>query len=269
MKVYPPTEHIVRARAVARYAACFGEDGTTIPATYAAIYALADTMEQAMGDEDLAIDVPRMLHGEQEFVWTAHPAFGETLTSTASVVADELRNGLRFVTLRTRVRGEGGRAVCDGRTLQIVRPDSKLAQGNRSGNGTVGGSGFSPATMTLTPEVVARYADAARDHNPIHLDESAAVAAGLPGPIAHGMLTMGLFGLAAAEWAGGSQQIQSLSCRFTAPVLVGDVVTVAGDIEHADGDLVTAVATVRNQHGQDVLERCVARFRPATGGVSR
>jgi acyl dehydratase len=121
--------------------------------------------------------------------------------------------------------------------------------------------------MALTSDVVARYADAARDHNPIHLEDSAAATAGLPGRIAHGMLTMGVFGMAAADWAGGAQRIQSLSCRFTAPVLVGDVVTVVRRTERVDGELVTVEASVHNQHGQPVLERCTARFRPT--GESR
>ncbi|MFF1819780.1 MaoC/PaaZ C-terminal domain-containing protein [Kribbella sp. NPDC058245] len=262
MTTYPSTEHVVRADDVAQYAAVFGSEPSTIPATYAAVYALADTMEQAMADPVLAIDVPRMLHGEQEFVWAAHPSIGETLTSTASVASDELRNGLRFITLRTDVRGAAGREICVGRTLQIVRSaTAKRADTNWTPR-PVAGSGV---TMALIADVVARYADAARDHNPIHLDDSAALAAGLPGRIAHGMLTMGLFGMAAADWAGGAQRIQSLSCRFTAPVLVGDVVTVAKQTERGDGELVTVEATVHNQHGQPVLERCTARFRPEGG----
>jgi acyl dehydratase len=261
IRTYPSTEHVVLAADVEQYAACFGAGSSMIPATYAAVYALADTMEQAMGDPVLAIDVPRMLHGEQEFVWAAHPELDETLISTAAVMSDELRNGLRFITLRTRVRGAGGREVCMGRTLQIVRPpiselaDRQGARPRKPGSGELG-----PISMALTADLVGRYADAARDHNPIHLDESAATTAGLPGRIAHGMLTMGVFGHAAAGWAGGAQQIQSLSCRFIAPVLVGDEVTVTGQIDRVDAGLVTVAADVRNQNGQDVLERCIARF---------
>jgi acyl dehydratase len=264
MRTYPSTEHVVLAEDVAQYAACFGTETSAIPATYAAVYALADTMEQAMADPVLAIDVPRMLHGEQEFVWAAHPTIGETLISTASVAADEQRGGLRFITLRTDVRGSGGREICVGRTLQIVRPaTAKLANSNVTRREADPG-----VSMALTADVVARYAEAARDHNPIHLDDSAATAAGLPGRIAHGMLTMGVFGMAAAGWAGGAQRIQSLSCRFTAPVLVGDVVTVAKQAqqtEQLDGELVTVEASVSNQHGQPVLERCTARFRQPGG----
>ncbi len=41
----------------------------------------------------------------------------------------------------------------------------------------------------ITKEQLRAYADASGDHNSIHLDESAARKAGLPGIIAHGMLS--------------------------------------------------------------------------------
>ncbi|MGH8881642.1 MAG: MaoC/PaaZ C-terminal domain-containing protein, partial [Stackebrandtia sp.] len=44
----------------------------------------------------------------------------------------------------------------------------------------------------VTRDDLAAYAQASGDHNPIHLDDAAAQAAGLPGVIAHGMYTMGL-----------------------------------------------------------------------------
>ena len=41
---------------------------------------------------------------------------------------------------------------------------------------------------------LALYASAGADHNPIHQDEAAARAGGLPGVIAHGMLPLGFLG---------------------------------------------------------------------------
>lgn len=65
-----------------------------------------------------------------------------------------------------------------------------------------------------------QYADASGDQNPIHQDEEFAKSVGLPNVIAHGMLTMGLVGQYAADWAGGSAQIKEYSARFTKPVIV-------------------------------------------------
>src|SRR5699024_11323520 len=43
----------------------------------------------------------------------------------------------------------------------------------------------------LTRDTLVRYAGASGDFNPIHYNDTAAQQAGLPGVIAHGMLTMG------------------------------------------------------------------------------
>lgn len=65
-----------------------------------------------------------------------------------------------------------------------------------------------------------QYADASGDQNPIHQDETFAINVGLPNVIAHGMLTMGLVGKYASDWAGGSAQVKEFSARFTKPVIV-------------------------------------------------
>ena len=65
-----------------------------------------------------------------------------------------------------------------------------------------------------------QYADASGDQNPIHQDETFAINVGLPNVIAHGMLTMGLVGKYASDWAGGSAQVKEYSARFTKPVIV-------------------------------------------------
>jgi len=47
-------------------------------------------------------------------------------------------------------------------------------------------------TVHLTRESLVRYAGASGDFNPIHYRDDVAAAVGLPGVLAHGMLTMGL-----------------------------------------------------------------------------
>lgn len=46
--------------------------------------------------------------------------------------------------------------------------------------------------VNITQQLLNDYADASGDHNPIHLDEAVALAMGLPGIIAHGMVVSGL-----------------------------------------------------------------------------
>jgi acyl dehydratase len=76
-------------------------------------------------------------------------------------------------------------------------------------------------THLITRESLVRYAGAARDFNPIHYSDQAAKDAGLPGVLAHGMLTGALALQTVIDWLGGdSTRIRSYETRFTRPVVV-------------------------------------------------
>lgn len=96
---------------------------------------------------------------------------------------------------------------------------------------------------------LARYADASGDRNPIHLDEAAAKAAGLPDVIAHGMYTMGLVSRAILEWlasAGVDARISECSARFAKPVVVppgGTTVAIEGKVRKVEGATVEIAIT--------------------------
>lgn len=100
-------------------------------------------------------------------------------------------------------------------------------------------------TLLLTRDDVRRYADASGDHNPIHLEDEAAIALGLPGVVAHGMLTSALAIGVVADWAGGADRVLATSIRFAGPVVMpadspaeldvaGTVKKVADDASTAD-----------------------------------
>ena len=82
------------------------------------------------------------------------------------------------------------------------------------------GDALPDRTCEITREDLRRYAEASGDHNPIHLDDEAAVALGLPGVVAHGMLTAALVIGVVAEWAGGADHVRATSIRFAGPVVV-------------------------------------------------
>jgi acyl dehydratase len=86
----------------------------------------------------------------------------------------------------------------------------------------------------LTRESLVRYAGASGDFNPIHYRDDVAVRVGLPGVLAHGMLTMGLAVETLVPWLGDSGRILEYGVRFTRPVVV--------DAE--EGAYVQVVATV-------------------------
>ena len=73
--------------------------------------------------------------------------------------------------------------------------------------------------VELTRDSLVRYAGASGDFNPIHYNDAFAESVGLPGVIAHGMLTMGTAASVVEEWAGPGN-VNDLQCRFTRPIPV-------------------------------------------------
>ena len=77
-------------------------------------------------------------------------------------------------------------------------------------------------THQVTRADLVRYAGASGDFNPIHWNERVATEVGLPGVIAHGMLTMGLAARAVTDWAGDPGALVEYQVRFGRPVVVPD-----------------------------------------------
>ncbi|WP_010535160.1 MaoC/PaaZ C-terminal domain-containing protein [Brachybacterium squillarum] len=115
----------------------------------------------------------------------------------------------------------------------------------------------------LSRDTLVRYAGASGDFNPIHYNDAVATAAGLPGVIAHGMLTMGTAITGLLEEIADPGLLRSYSTRFTNPIEVPptgeavlEVVAVVGQIdEDARTARVDLTATVE---GTAVLGRARA-----------
>lgn len=74
-----------------------------------------------------------------------------------------------------------------------------------------------------------KYAGASGDYNPIHLVDEAAEGAGLPGIIAHGMLTVATMGLLFSPYLGHGY-VKTFRSRFSGMVFLGDVLRVGGRV---------------------------------------
>jgi acyl dehydratase len=65
-----------------------------------------------------------------------------------------------------------------------------------------------------------RYGGSSCDYNPIHWDQRSAESIGLPNPIAHGMLTMGLAVGMVTAWVGDPAAVVDYGGRWPRPVPV-------------------------------------------------
>jgi acyl dehydratase len=90
------------------------------------------------------------------------------------------------------------------------------------------------ASYPLTRDSLVRYAGASGDFNPIHYRDDVAASVGLPGVLAHGMLTMGFAVQPVVEWLGDPGKVLDYQVKFTRPVVVdpetGAVVTVVAKV---------------------------------------
>ena len=96
------------------------------------------------------------------------------------------------------------------------------------------GDELPPLARTLTRDDLVRYAEASGDRNPLHLDDAAARAAGFPGVIAHGMLTMGHLATCLTRWLGGPGALERLTAPFRAPVFPGETLVAGGRVRALD-----------------------------------
>ena len=90
------------------------------------------------------------------------------------------------------------------------------------------------AEFVLSRDSLVRYAGASGDFNAIHYRDDIAQSVGLPGVLAHGMLTMGFAVQPVIDWIGDPGRILDYQVRFTRPV----------PVDAADGARLAVVAKV-------------------------
>jgi acyl dehydratase len=128
------------------------------------------------------------------------------------------------------------------------------------------GAELAPASYGVTRLGLIRYCGASGDFNVIHWNERIARSVGLPGVVAHGMLTMAEAGRYLTDWAGPAAALVDFGVKFSAPVPVPDdddgaTIELAGRIrEKLDGNLVVLELTARCG-GARVLSRARAVVR--------
>lgn len=92
----------------------------------------------------------------------------------------------------------------------------------------------------LTRDSLVRYAGASGDFNSIHYRDDVAASVGLPGVLAHGMLTMGVAVQVAVNWVGDAGRVVDYQVRFTKPVVVdpvdGATLVVTGKVAEINAD---------------------------------
>jgi 3-hydroxybutyryl-CoA dehydratase len=112
-------------------------------------------------------------------------------------------------------------------------------------------------SRTITESHIVNYAGITGDMNPVHVDAEYAKQSMFGERIAHGMLIAGMISaVLGTELPGPNSIYLGQDLRFTAPVKIGDTVTVVVTVTEKRDDkrIIKLRTTVSNQRGEVVVE---------------
>jgi acyl dehydratase len=135
-KTYPPFTYEVGLEKIREYANAVGETervhhdreaakeagfrDVVAPPMFAVVYS-AGAMAPAILDPELGINLARMLHGSQEFVWGEPVVAGDVIETTAEVKDLYEKDGREFYVFESVSRNQDGDEVVRGTWTNIVR----------------------------------------------------------------------------------------------------------------------------------------------------
>ena len=99
------------------------------------------------------------------------------------------------------------------------------------------------------------YAGASGDYNPIHIDPEFGKMVGLGGAILQGLCTLAFAAKAVTDWTGDPGKMKKLKCRFSAPVMMEDTISVQGTVADVQAGRARVDLKVVNQNGLEVLQK--------------
>ncbi len=171
----------------------------------------------------------KILHGEQDFRFHRQIVPGDKLVARGKMTGWEgLKNGTRACVYLECRDAEGKlvneqfvtffvRGFDEGRNVGEMSPAHKFDEELRKGEP------LADFAQTIDEDQTFRYSEASGDPMPIHLDEDSALAAGLPGIIAHGFCVLAFTSWGILERFADSDgaRLKRLAVRFAKPVLPG------------------------------------------------
>jgi len=208
------------------------------PPGYAAVALIA--VAGQLLDEALAT-YRAVVHTRQRFEWHGQLAVGDRVDVSGGVTSSKERSGMTFVDFEAEAGGwmtaRSSFLMSDGAAADLeerAEPPATERAANEFPAPTsapAAGEAMQPLAKSASRLDIVRYAAASGDWNPIHWDHDAAVAAGLGGVVAHGLLAASWVAQAAARHSTSPQPLGSLDIRFRSPLLPAAAVIAGGSVK--------------------------------------
>jgi acyl dehydratase len=272
-KEYPPVTTDVTAEATQKYARAGNDDnpayfdtarpgGIVAPPMFGVVVTWQSVLAAVM-DPEVQADVLRLVHGEQdmEFLATIRP--GDRITSTAKIESIETKSTGETMDVRLAAKNQRGETVVRAIFSVFIRGGGRRgAPAEPQEQAPERGAPMLEAAQQIDPDQTVRYAEASGDRNPIHIDETVAKMAGLPGIIVHGLCTMAFTSKVMIDklCGGDPTRLRRLHVRFSRPVRPGQTITTrVWPAPDRGGRRVFAYETF-NPEGQAVIKDGIAEI---------
>jgi acyl dehydratase len=249
----------IDAESASAYAAAVGDAaGRRFAPAFYAVRVVAPLWRRIYQAPELETSDQQVLHAEQRMRWYRPLRVGETIRAHAKIT-DMVAFGFNdAAVIGCWLLDADDRPVVAMESTLAVQGSSRFPADKRRGAQPSRGAVAAQAVCRFGIETPARYADAADDHNPLHLDDEAARAAGHPGRIVHGMCTLatGVSALVKQLRRTPDTHLAYLRARFSRAVRPGVEVEYTA---HFTRSPATFVATARHD-GRPVLKNCWLRL---------
>ena len=239
---------------VAEYVLATGDDSSRwtrfAPPGFASV-ALFSVAPRFLEDPDVAPSTRMLVHVDQTFRWQSPWVIEDALSVRGTVERVRTRGSNSFVTFSMAVEDTAGARILDSASTFLMSAQSPDAGPKEESEPPVGErAGNDPSRRALFPVVgeqmeelqksasrsdLVRYAGATWDWNPIHFDHDAAVAAGLPGIVVHGLLMAAWATQAGTQIVDGPRPLAEARFRFRSPLRPAEPAAVSGVVERDDG----------------------------------
>ena len=260
-RAYGPHPFRVCSDKVSEYVLATGDDPARwtrfAPPGFASV-ALFTVAPAFLEDGEVAPHTRVLVHTDQTFRWHLPWLVEDSLSVRATVERVRTRGSASFVTFSVVVDNAAGERVFDSGSTFLMSsqsPDSSPEEvpeppvGKRARNELFGpiplptaGEDLAEVPKSASRSDLVRYAGATRDWNPIHFDHDAAVAAGLPGIVVHGLLMAAWATQAGARMVDHPLPLAEARFRFRAPLRPGEPAAVTAVVERDDdGEAALAV----------------------------